>query len=248
MKIQAVIITASNMKKTIEGVLYSGKCITAFDLDNNRVIRLVSTPDGAPILNPECEIFKPLDVYDISITRACPLPPQTENVLADVRIDDYREKYASGISDIYDKFRSINRDDGSFILDGWQKINDASAYKHSLELIAVENLAVNDKKCSFTYRGLSFFEMSLTDPMFIGPAKYIGDAIIAVSIPTDNFGGKGYYKFVAAIYPGKPWTKEEDEELRWECKNNWGISLKAAVHKRTEKDILERQSYLGIHC
>ena len=34
---KAIILTASTMKKELEGKIYSGKCVTAFDWSNNRM-------------------------------------------------------------------------------------------------------------------------------------------------------------------------------------------------------------------
>ena len=49
---KAVILTASSMKKEINGIEYSGKCVTAFDLESHRIVRFVRNEQGAPIENP----------------------------------------------------------------------------------------------------------------------------------------------------------------------------------------------------
>ena len=241
---KAVILTASSMKKTIDGKKYSGKCVTAYDLDNDKIIRLVSTKSGAPIENPVCDSFDPLDVYEIAIKEACPIPPQTENVLLDVSGTIFLGKYAGSIEDIYNKYQNLASGVKQFLPDGWQALYDITPYKHSLEIHRVKELSVNGKKCSFIFNGLQFLSVSVTDPVYTGTKQYIGDAIVAVSIPADAWDDGGYYKFVAAIYPAHPWTKEEDEDLLYEHKKNWKIDIMAAVHNRTEKEIESRLEYL----
>ncbi len=202
MKVKAVILTASSMKKTLDGKEYSGKCVTAYDLDNDRIIRLVSTKSGAPIENPFCGFFEPLNVYDIAIEEPCPIPPQTENVLISYKTVPKRDaKYECKIEDIYEKFQKIDYGDRRFLLDGWHVIQDVTPYNHSLEIVRVSELEVHERKCSFKYGRHEFFAMSLTDPAYKGTEQDIGDAIVVVSIPLDKWEDKGYYKFVAAIYP-----------------------------------------------
>lgn len=200
-----VILTASNMKKTINGNTFLGKCVTAYDLEENRIVRFVKNPFGAPVESPYCDRFSPLDVVDIQIRREVPLKCQTENVLAFYEFPDYYGKYKPGIADIYEKVRNINTGDSSFMENTFTKLLDISAYRHSLEIIRVTEMGVKWKKCSFKYNKYRYYDMSLTDPKYIlpeGQSKFIGDAFLAVSIPTDPYEKDGYYyKFVAAVYP-----------------------------------------------
>ncbi|MCR5137390.1 MAG: hypothetical protein K6C12_09865 [Oscillospiraceae bacterium] len=196
--------------KTQNGKVFSGKCVTALDLDNNRVLRLVQNRRGAPVENPYCDLFEPLDCFDITVTESCPLLCQTENVLANYQFahENYQGKYEGDIQDLYERFQQIYYGDSSFMLDGSYKLMDITPFKHSLELIRVSGLTIEGKKCSFLHKDKQFRLVSITDPRFVQPeksVKTIGDAILAVSIPADNYKEMGYYKFVASVFPtGKP--------------------------------------------
>lgn len=251
---KAVILTASTMKKTINGETFSGKCVTALDLERNRVVRLVQNRFGAPVESPYCDLFVPLDCFDITITASCPLLCQTENVLAQYESAVYLGKYAGSIRDLYERVRRINYGDSSFMLDGSYKLTDISPFRHSLELIQVSELIIRAedgrKKCSFLYRNNRYKYVSITDPnpdysLPDGAEKVVGNAFLAVSIPTENYKGLGYYKFVATVFPiEKPWTKEEDEDLVYEYHKGWALPIICAAHKRTEDEIKKRLSQI----
>ncbi len=201
---KAVILTASTMKKEINGITYSGKCVTAMDLSRDRVVRLVSNPQGAPIENPYCNRFHPLDVIKLSILESCPVLCQTENVLSNYKYAQFCGKYTGEIQDLYDRFCRIRYGDRSFMLDGSHKLTDISSLKHSLEIIKVSDLAICGKKCSFFYCGAFYSNVSVTDPNYKQADESeleIGDAYLVISIPTDNYDGWGYYKFVASVFP-----------------------------------------------
>lgn len=200
---KVVILTASTMKKTIGGKDFSGKCVTAFDLENERILRFVQNEDGAPMENPYCDFYLPLEVHDIEVIKPCPLKCQTENVLADYKVFNFLGMYGWGILDIHDRFQKIDYGDSSFMLDGTNKLQDISSYRHSLELVKVTGLTIEGKKCSFKYEGKHYKSVSVTDPVYAlpgGAEKNIGDAILAISIPTEDYGGKGFYKFVASVF------------------------------------------------
>ena len=200
---RAVILTASSMKKEIAGIEYSGKCVTAFDLERKRIVRFVQNEQGAPIGNPFCNKFHPLDLVEIKIHRECPLLCQTENVLADYRNVRILGKYDGSIEDIYDLYARNNHIFPSYMCDGSYKVDDISSFDHSLEIVYVSNLVVENKKCSFICNGRRYKYVSVTDPEYtsLEKKKKIGNAYLAVSIPTNEYQGNGYYKFVASIFP-----------------------------------------------
>ncbi|GHT01741.1 hypothetical protein AGMMS50276_30400 [Synergistales bacterium] len=75
----------------------------------------------------------------------------------------------------------------------------------SLRLIQVNELEIyksnsNSWKTKFKYAGSYYEGISMTDPKHYSTGE-IGTAIIVVSLPNDDGGYSGYYKFVAAIYP-----------------------------------------------
>ena len=245
---RVAILTASTMKKSINERQYSGKCITGLDLDNNRIVRFVQNQLGAPVENPFCNYFQPLGVYDVRFKESCPLSCQTENVIVDYCQPYYEGEHAGGIDDLYRRFQAINYGDRSFMLDGSYKLTDISAYKHSLEIIKAANIQLDGKKASFYYRGKSFKYVSVTDPDYKGIEQTLEEAYLVISIPTDDYDGYGYFKFIAAIYPieKNPWGKEEDEDLTYEYRKKWPIELMAATHKRTEEEIRKRISFLHL--
>lgn len=198
---RVAILTASAMKKAINGKKYSGKCITGLDLDNNRIVRFVQNKLGAPVESPFCGFYHPLGVYNVSIIDNCPLACQTENAIVDNIGASYIEEYEGGIEALYKRFQTIKYEDRSFMLDGRYKLEDISPFKHSLEIIKACNIQLDGKKASFSYREKGFRFVSVTDPEYKGVEKTIDQAYLIISIPTDDYDGKGYFKFIAAIYP-----------------------------------------------
>ena len=198
---KVAILTASAMKKTINGVTYSGKCLTGLDLDSNRIIRFVQNKLGAPVENPFCDFYHPLGVYNVSIIKNCPLACQTENAIVDNIGASYIGEYEGGIEDLHKRFQTIEYEDRSFMLDGSYKLADISPFKHSLEIIRASNIQLDGKKASFSYRGKGFRFVSVTDPAYKGVEIVIDQAYLIISIPTDDYDGKGYFKFIAAIFP-----------------------------------------------
>lgn len=201
---KVAIITASAMIKTINDVKYSGKCITGLDLDSNRIVRFVQNRQGAPIGNPFCNNFCPLNVYSVQLVERCPLKCQTENVMVDYRGAICEGKYEGGIDALYKRFQKINYDDCSFMLDSRYKLMDVSQFKHSLELIKASDIHIQiDGKTigSFMYRGKRFRFMRVTDPAYRGTERNMNEAYLAISLPSDDHEGQGYFKFIAAIYP-----------------------------------------------
>jgi len=209
---RVVILTASTMIKKIEGKYFSGRCITGYDLDNNRIVRFVGNRDGAPMGPPKCNLFRPLEVVEISDITDCPISCQTENVIGNYdKVLWKKSKYEPGIIDIYEKLQAMPRDDSSFMQNSGKKLLAVDSYKHSIELIKVEDLKVyslsadgkNKIRCDFQFDGNQCKVYSVTDPNYaqLNDELEIGNAYLAVSIPSDDYDGLGYYKFVAAIYP-----------------------------------------------
>lgn len=201
---KAVVITASKMKKTINGEDHSGKCVTAIDLEKGKIVRLVKNEQGAPMENPYCNMFTPLDVIEITVKEECPLLCQTENIIADYQHAVNHGKFEGGISGVYALYSKNKSSGASFMSNCSYKINDASKYKHSLEIIKVSDLEIEGNKCSFKYMGKQGRFFSLTDPEYIQEDEKtvsLDKAFLVISIPTDNYNGNGYYKFVAAVFP-----------------------------------------------
>lgn len=200
---KVVILTASAMRKEIDRIEYSGRCITALSLEYNRILRFVENQKGAPIGNPYCNKFEPLDVFEIDILKACPLLCQTENVLVDYRNAKYVGKYPGTIEDLFDRFQFSISERRRFMREGSNKLDDVSDYHHSLEMITVDDLVIDGNKCEFYYWGNKYKYFSLTDTKYKqnpGVQRQIGSAILVISIPTSDYNGS-YYKFVSSIFP-----------------------------------------------
>lgn len=246
------ILTASTMKKTINGATYSGKCITGLDLDSNRIVRFVQNRLGAPVENPFCDYYQPLGVYEVKFIENCPLACQTENAIVDYYRTYYEGEYEGGIDDLYKRYQSIRYGDHSFMLDGAYKLTDVSSYKHSLEIIRASNIhiQIDGKKAigSFNYKGKGFKFVRVTDPAYKGIEQNIDEAYLVISIPADDYDGYGYFKFIAAIYPieKNTWSREEDEDLAYEYRKGWPIEHMIASHKRTEEEIRKRIRFLNL--
>ena len=199
---KVVILTASPMKKVIDGRTFSGKCVTAFDIESNKIVRLVGNEQGAPMENPFCNNYNPLDMYEITIRKRCPLLCQTENVLPDFNTAKYLGKYTGSIHEIRNLYLSNNCLRPSYMFDGSNLLTDISKYNHSIEIIMVDNLMIDGRKCSFEYNNIRFTNFSVTDDKYRNEQtpQNIGKAFIVVSIPTSDYNGY-YYKFVASVFP-----------------------------------------------
>ncbi len=198
---KVAILTASTMKKTINGKIYSGKCITGLDLENNKIVRFVRNELGAPIENPFCNFYQPLGVYNVKYIANCPLACQTENIIVDYCKPHHAGEHAGGIEDLFRRFQKIKCGDTSFMLDGSYKLQDITPFKHSLEIIKATDIQLKGKKASFNYNGKAFKFVSVTDPAYKEAEETIDEAYLVISIPTDDFDGLGYFKFVASIFP-----------------------------------------------
>ena len=206
---KAVILTKSAMKA--HGV--SGVCTTAYDLDNNRLVRFVSNREGAPIPFPYHKAYDCLDMVTVEVLEECPHSPQAENLLVNIYSFESLGKYAPGIKDIYERISCLHHDDPSFMKNKSFKLDDVSEFEHSIEIKKVSGLFIWKDKTK-TLAGFDNY------PKFyhVTDARYnldknpeaetkIGDAYIVVSIPYENYYDEnkqayiGFYKFVAAIYP-----------------------------------------------
>ena len=145
--------------------------------------------------------MQPLSVYDVRFIDNCPLACQTENVIADYRNATCLGKIEGGIDALYKQYQKIKLEDSSFLLDGSYKLTDISPFKHSLEIIKASNIQLDGKKASFRYRGKGFRFVSVTDLAYKGVERVIDQAYLIISIPTEDFDGKGFFKFIAALYP-----------------------------------------------
>lgn len=207
---KAVIITKSAMKA--HGV--SGVCTTAYDLDNNKLVRFVSNREGAPIPDPYQKAYDCLDVVSVEVLEACPHSPQTENLLVNVNSFESLGKYGPGIADIYNRTKYMFLNEPLFMKNISGKLDDVSKYNHSIEIVKSNGLylSLEGDKTKAHFTDHAKVRYSVTDPRYVldeskGNQMFIGNAYIVFSIPYKKWDSpidakySGYYKFVAAIYP-----------------------------------------------
>ena len=206
--IKAIILTKSAMDKHGK----KGACVTAYDPAGRRFMRFVSDTQGAPVPYPVSDRFSVLDWVRVNVIRPCPIGPQTENLLVDVQSFFRIGPYIPGIEAIFQTAPPPPYP--RFMDDYSHKLNSVDAYNHSLELIRVTDLYIENQKgsgrASFSFVAGRQQSFRVTDPQFdIRKTNLrrwkIGNAWIVVSIPAEDYirRGKayGYFKFIAAIYP-----------------------------------------------
>ena len=206
--IKAIILTKSAMEKHGK----KGACVTAYDPVKKRFVRFVSDIQGSPIFYAFSNRFSLLDWVRVNVIRPCPLGPQTENLLVDVRSFSRIGPYEPGITEIFNAAPPPHFP--RFMDDYSYKLDSADGYDHSLELIRVTDLCIENEKgrgrasFSFVAGKRQFFRV--TDPKFnIRKTNLnhweIGSAYLVISIPTEDYikdgQAYGYFKFIAAIYP-----------------------------------------------
>ncbi len=193
---------------------FGGYCVAGIDMQNGKWIRLVSC-DGAnrgPLFDRHmkyrdgsaCSI---LDIARVPIIRRVPSDYQKENVLIDEgkRWEKVGRLSVEGLLDRHpaEKHRYL------FGNAYWYIAKDQiGAVGHSLVLVQVSDLEITHPderrtKASFLYRGISYRNMSVTDPdCYTVPDKTkIENAILVMSLPDEPYDERGYYKFVAKIFP-----------------------------------------------
>ena len=204
---EAIILTKSVMNKKSTGK--KGSCVTAYAPYENRFVRFVSDTHGSPIPYQISARFSLLDIVSVQVLCSCSNSPQTENLLVDTNTFSVDGKYQMGIESIV---RMAPSPHFPRYMDDWSyKLDSVKCYSHSLELVPVSKLRVfqdnrNKVKADFQFhsRWRKFF--SVTDPYAIQRVYagewYVGNAYVAVSIPTETDDKSGsYFKFIAAIYP-----------------------------------------------
>lgn len=193
-----------------------GYCVAGIDLQNGKWIRLVSDDvytRGALSKNDvrysDGVYCKPLDVVRVAIDQYTPIEHQPENAL----IDSTKCLEKVGTIDI-ERVLKIHPDEFHDVLFGnkYEYITEAGIYKvsESLVLVKVSGLTIykpsewsTKTKASFTYRGIEYSNMSVTDPEYYTTHNnhHVNNAILVMSLPDSPYNNKYYYKFVAKIFP-----------------------------------------------
>ncbi len=206
---KAVIITKSAMNKNN----IKGTCTTAFDVNTGRIVRFVSDPQGAPIPYSVSNSFNKLDLVQVNELRLCPIGPQTENILVDLKSFSVRG-HGYSMREIYQVYET-NRPSVSFLNVGSNKLDSVNEYQHSLEIAYVTDFSLEKNqyetiKASFRIGNSLYRYFSITDFDYDlrnsgEVSKSYGNGWIVASIPTEPYiregVNQGYFIFIAAFYP-----------------------------------------------
>lgn len=185
---------------------HGGKCVAAYDFNDNKIIRLVSDAScGKSIPNKLVRGINLLDVVKIKVIEDCPLEHQTENVLIDL---DYGLKKIKNNTDVLDLAKLTSYNQAIFGNDEY-KLQNNTGLSCSLQVINFENMELyksdkNKTKVNFTCNGKQHNNYSVTDNNYFTITKSkieSGFAVISLP-PSDDYtrNGGGYFKYVSAIY------------------------------------------------
>ena len=197
---KVIILTKSN--KRMSNNAY-GKCVAGLT-ENGNWIRLVLDASGDSLPDKDCEAFECLDIIDVE-TEGYPLEYQPENE----RLMRFNGKAGRmSIEEVIDKY-GVDDDTHCFVNNrNLLYENEMKQTSGSLLLLEVQNLRVykddrNRHKATFEYNGIIYEDISMTAPEHYSRLFTYDNAFIVVSLPPNTGEYRGYYKFVAAIYPVK---------------------------------------------
>lgn len=184
---------------------WGNKCVVAYDIKKERLIRLVSEPKfGSGIPDDYVQNLNLLDIIKVRIIQYCPIEHQSENVLVDLT---YRLNKVGFLPSI-NRLAFLENKKSSIFGDCNYKLNDVSHLNHSIEIIKFNRMtfAKNEKgktKAVFMYKGKLHANYSVTDSRYFTNSTPIDAGFAIISLPpSDAFtrNGGGYFKYVAAIH------------------------------------------------
>ncbi len=191
---------------------FGGYCVAGIDIKSGKWIRLVSTDDasrgalsGRHMEYGDESACSILDIARVPIIKRVPSDHQPENVLIDEgkRWEKVGRLSVEGLLDRHpaEKHRYL------FGNAYWYIAKDQiGAVGHSLVLVQVSDLEITHPderrtKASFLYRGISYRNMSVTDPDHYKTPYEAENAILVLSLPDTPVNERYYYKFVAKVFP-----------------------------------------------
>lgn len=185
-------------------IKHGGLCIAAYDLNTNRILRLVKNNSRENAI-PRYYVrgINLLDEVTIDVIGECSTEHQTENTLIDLDYGFRRTGHSFRIQDIYYNLSSYTPVFG----DNNYRIMNTIGLQHSLEIVKFENMhfeEINDKtKATFYCNNILHCRYSITDPRYFGCSDSIQSGYAIISLPvSDSFTQEGgYYKYISAIYP-----------------------------------------------
>ena len=224
MKRTVIILTASSK--------YGNFCVSGIDAYTGEWIRLVSDDaethgalSSADMLCTNGKVCSPLDTVDVELEKAVPSLYQPENwLIKKGSLMKYRKRAPfSYVLEVHppEKPRLLYNNKRAFLYE-----KEYNYITQSLILIRAEELVLRRKKssegknklkASFIYNGISYTDISLTDPQFyrMQDGYTLTSVYLVVSLPTVPYANGLFYKFVAKVFPAEDCrnriTPPEDE-------------------------------------
>ena len=193
---------------------YGGLCVAGVDFNTGDWIRLENKGGGQITNNimrySDGSYVRILDCVSVYFLGPAATPIQPENVYIDTSKGFEKVKRIS----IEELLKIHNLENHKNILGNYSHVirHNVENVGHSLELIKVQNTILHrvmgsngyfKSKLDFYYNNSHYMNMSVTDPdyFYAEDGTRLGDLIIVVSIPDDDYSKQnGYFKFVAKIF------------------------------------------------
>lgn len=197
---------------------FGGACVSGYNPQTKKLVRFVSdAATGKEIAFSELRGISPMDIVAAERVQDCPLGPQSENILIKPRSIRRVGRYDGTIEEIR---KNLQYADSHMLSDTTSnRLSDITGINHSLEIISVQDLVLREAirydggkttRADFRYKGKFYSDYRVTD--FNYDLRKREDKIIRIpsadlilSIPAKayivNGESKGFYKFIAAIYP-----------------------------------------------
>ena len=196
---------------------YKNLCVAGIDTETGEWIRLVEENSNGSVRDSvfryeDDSRVEVLDCIEVGIKGDASTIIQPENRVLDIQqeirktgeytIDEFVYTYGLDNSIHEYVFGDLNHKIDS----GIERIG------HSLEILKVERAVISrvsglngrpKTKLAFNYRGRRYYDMSVTDQDYftVPNETKLGDVIIVVSLPDDNWSRTGgYFKFIAKIF------------------------------------------------
>ena len=191
-------------------------CVGGVDSKTGEWIRLVSSDQKiCEALTSKMITFEngvkcsPFDKVSVSVIKKIPIGHQSENLLIDETKKLKKIKRVSFDEILQAHPVENGREDvRKFLENGRPYFNSREILeiKRSLYLIEVRDLKIskndyNKYKASFNYLGKDYTNISMTDPTHFSSLSYSYDvAMIMLSLGSEPYEDKNYYKFVVKIF------------------------------------------------
>lgn len=206
---EVLILTKSSKNKRF--------CVAGIDTSNGKWVRLVSSDEESGgalswynMRYKNGTYCNPLDVAKVPIIKDSPIVYQPENVLIDERgcWKKVREMDKKSVIEKHgvEQPRKIFGNTSHYVLEEAMDVDGPSLVRVVVSKLLVKRNEKGKIKVSFVYNGVSYSNMSVTDPAYYPPfynryGEQLNKAMIVVSLPSQPFDDLKFYKFVAKIFP-----------------------------------------------